>query len=605
MTVSSLMPAATVDIIGWALVRFVWEGLLVGAVSAGVLRALRAHGARQRYAVCCAALGVCLAIPLLQVATALREPERHVDPGIGAAGLPWSVALAAALPLVVTAWSLGAALMAARLVAGFAWVGRLRARAGSVPAHWQITLDALAARVGAPVGVLVQGVERLASPVTVGWWRPVVLVPAALFTQMPAPLLEALLAHELAHIARRDYLVNLLQSVIETLLFFHPVVWWLSARLRAERELVADELAGRAIDDPRRLATALHALTATPPTPAHAAWALPARGGSLLRRIEALVSPRPSAASWKPALVVTLLAATSLCAQWPSLAAGSEAAAARRAAATMTAPTSIVALRDTAHLLAGAAPPLPDGVGARHVLVLDEATGRVLMARDADALVPIASLTKLMTAMVVLDAHLAPAERLRIEPADVDPGLHGRSQLAVGAHMTRGTALVMALLTSDNGAAAALSRTYPGGPLAFVQALQAKIRSLGLQRTTLAEPTGLSSGNASTATEMARIVAASARYPEIASITGERAAEVLVDGRPRQLRNHNPLVGAAGWDIRLSKTGFTRAAGDCLTMRLRAAGKDVTLVLLDAPDEGHRLRDVLAIQHALAHPPAA
>lgn len=601
----SFLPAAAVDAIGWALVRFVWEGFLVGAVAAVVLRRLRRHGARQRYAACCAALGLCVAVPLVQVATALLQPGRPVNAGIDSAALPWSVALAAALPLVVTAWSLGAALMAARLVAGFVWVERLRARACTVPAHWQATLDGLAARVGAPVGVLLQGVERLASPITVGWWRPVVLVPAALLTQMPAPLLEALLAHELAHIARRDYLVNLLQSVIETLLFFHPVVWWLSARLRAERELVADELAGGAIDDPRRLATALHALTSTPPTPARAAWAVPARGGSLLRRIEALVSPRPSAASWKPALVVTLLAATSLAAQWPWLSPKNDADPGRHAAARTSAPTPVDAIRDTARLLGAAALPLPDGVGARHALVLDEATGRVLMARDAEALVPIASLTKLMTAMVVLDAHLAPAERLRIEPADVDPRLHGRSQLAVGAQMTRGTALVMALLASDNGAAAALSRTYPGGPLAFVQALQAKIRSLGLQRTTLAEPTGLSSGNASTATEMARIVASSARYPEIASITGERAAEVLVDGHPRHLRNHNPLVGAAGWDIRLSKTGFTRAAGDCLTMSLRAAGKDVTLVLLDSPDDGHRLRDVLAIQHALAHPPAA
>jgi D-alanyl-D-alanine endopeptidase (penicillin-binding protein 7) len=601
----SFLPAAAVDAIGWALVRFVWEGFLVGAVAAGVLRTLRHHGPGQRYAACCAALGLCVALPLVQVATALLQPERPVDAGIDSAALRWSVALAAALPLVVTAWSLGAALMAARLVAGFVWVERLRARAGAVPAHWQATLDALAARVGAPVGVLLQGVERLASPVTVGWWRPVVLVPVALLTQMPAPLLEALLAHELAHIARRDYLVNLLQSVIETLLFFHPVVWWLSARLRAERELVADELAGRAIDDPRRLATALHALASAPPGPTRAAWAVPARGGSLLRRIEALVSPRPSAAGWKPALVVTLLAATSLAAQWPSSSAGQDADPSRHAAATTTVPTSIGAIRDTARLLAGAALPLPDGVGARHALVLDEATGRVLMTRDADALVPIASLTKLMTAMVVLDAHLAPAERLRIEPADVDPRLHGRSRLAVGAQMTRGTALVMALLASDNGAAAALSRTYPGGPAAFVQALQGKIRSLGLQRTTLAEPTGLSSGNASTATEMARIVAASARYPEIASITGERAAEVFVDGRPRHLRNHNPLVGAAGWDIHVSKTGFTRAAGDCLTMSLRAGGKDLTLVLLDAPDDGRRLRDVLTIQQALARQPAA
>ena len=599
----SFLPAAVVDAIGWALLRFVWEGVLIGAIAAVLLRTLRRHEARQRYAVCCVALGLCAVVPLAQVVAALLQPDVSVDAdanaGVAAVALPWPFALATNLPLVVTAWSLGAALMAARLVAGLLWVDRLRGRAGGVPAHWQSTLDTLAARVGAPLGVLLQSVERLAAPIAVGWWRPVVLVPAALLTQMPVPLLEALLAHELAHIARRDYLVNLLQSCVETLLFFHPVVWWLSARQRAERELVADDLAGHAIGDPRRLAAALHALTSAASMPSRATWVVSSRGGSLLRRIEALVSPQPSAASWKPALVVTLLAATSLLAQWPRTAADRTAHA--QADVASSEPTS---LADNARLLARATFELPRGVNARHALVVDDATGQVLMTRDADAVVPIASLTKLMTAMVVLDARVAPTDDLRIEPADVDERLHSGSQLAVGARMTRGDSLVMALLASDNRAAAALARTYPGGPAAFDRALQAKIRSLGLQRTTLAEPTGLSSGNASTATEIARIVAASAHYPEIAAITGARAAEVVVDDRPRHLRNHNPFVGAAGWDIRVSKTGHTRAAGDCLTMSLHAGGKDVTLVLLDMPDDDTRLHDALAIAQALAHPPA-
>lgn len=604
MTAAPFLPAAAVDAVGWALVRFVWEGFLIGACTAGALRALRRHGPRDRYVACCAALGLCVALPVMQVATAMLEPERPFVSGMDSAVLPGSVSLTA-LPLVVTAWSVGAALMAARLVAGLVWVERMRAHANRVCAHWQTTLDVLAARVGAPVGVLLKGVDLLASPVTVGWWRPVVLVPTALLAQMPVPLLEALLAHELAHITRRDYLVNLAQSVIETLLFFHPVVWWLSARLRAERELIADELASRAIDDPRRLAAALHALASMPPAPTRIAGVVPARGGSLLRRVEALVSPQPSAASWKPALVVALLAMAALATQWRTLPSEDDAVRVRRADAMTGAPNALGAMRDTAHLLRDAALPLPEDLGARHALVLEQATGRVLMSRDADTVVPIASLTKLMTAMVVLDAHLAPTEQLSIEPTDVDKGQSGRSQLAVGARLTRGSALVMALLASDNGAAAALARTYPGGPAKFVQALQGKIRSLGLQRTTLAEPTGLSSGNTSTAMEMARIVAASARYPEIASITGERSAEVFVDGRRRHLRNHNPLVGAAGWDIHLSKTGFTRAAGDCLTMSLRAGGKEVTLVLLDAPDERRRQQDVLAIQQALARPSMA
>ena len=592
----SVIPAALIDALGWALLRFVWEGVAIGALMAALLWMSRRHDARQRYAICCAGMGLCAALPTWQVAAALSSSEASAGTGIVALSR-WQFELALRLPLIVTAWSLGAALMIARLVAGMAWIGRLRARASAAPAHWQAALAALAARVGAPSGIALRSVEQLAAPVTVGWWRPVVLVPAALLAQMPVPLLEALLAHELAHVARRDYLVNLLQAWVEALLFFHPVVWWLSARLRAERELVADDLAAGAIGDRRRLATALEALALATSATARAQLAIPARGGSLLRRIEALVVPRPRGASWKPALVATLLAAASLVGDWPRMTAAAGPIDGVRSHGGNSIAANAQAAVDV--LL-----PFPASVNARHALVLDEATGQVLMARDADSVVPIASLTKLMTAMVILDARLAPAETVRIEAADVDQRLHSGSQLAVGARMTRATALVMTLLASDNRAAAALARTYPGGPGAFERALQAKIRALGLLRTTLSEPTGLSSANASTATEIARIVAASARYPAIASITRERDIDVVVDDRQRHLQNHNPLVGAAGWDVRISKTGFTRAAGNCLTMSLRAGGRDITLVLLDMANVDQRLTDARAIQQALTHPQA-
>src|SRR6185437_4390728 len=132
-------------------------------------------------------------------------------------------------------WACGAAVLALRLLLGLAWVRR-RSRPGAyaVDAAWQATLARMAREFGIARQVVLGVVGDLSGPVTAGWWRPVVLVPAALLTGMPPPLLEALLAHELAHIARRDYLVNLVQSCIEALLFFHPVVWWLSARLRAE-----------------------------------------------------------------------------------------------------------------------------------------------------------------------------------------------------------------------------------------------------------------------------------------------------------------------------------------------------------------------------------
>jgi len=587
MTMTFALPPTLTAAIGWALLSTLWQGLAIGLLAALSLRMARPHSARWRYAICCASLLACAALPLWQVLAAMLAPDADWPaPGPAAA---WQLQLASHLQAIVAAWSLGAALMLARLVAGLAWVGRLRAAALPAPPRWQAAVDALALRLGAPRKLVLLSVERLATPLTVGWWRPVVLVPAALLAGMPAPLLEALLAHEIAHVARRDYLVNLIQACIEALLFFHPVVWWLSARLRAERELVADELAATVIGDPRRLARALQSLDSTSFAAAGAPLVVSARGGSLLRRVEALVAQPPRAASWKPALAVTLLSGAALLAQWPQGPAATDEVA--RWPSTGSAATGVSTL----------VLPVPAEVSARHALVLDEATGQVLMARDADSVVPIASLTKLMTAMVVLDAHLAPAETLRIEAADARQGSSG---LAVGARMTRANALVLALLASDNGAAAALARTYPGGPSAFKRALQAKIRALGLQRTTLSEPTGVSSANASTATEMARIVAASAHYPDIAAITRERGADVVVDGRTRHLNNHNPLVGSAGWDIRLSKTGFTRAAGNCLTMSLRTGGRDVTLVLLDTADVERRLRDARAIQQVLARPRA-
>ncbi|WP_308410644.1 serine hydrolase [Janthinobacterium sp. AD80] len=239
-------------------------------------------------------------------------------------------------------------------------------------------------------------------------------------------------------------------------------------------------------------------------------------------------------------------------------------------------------------------------VSAKHMLVFDDSTGQVLMAKDADAVVPIASITKLMTAMVVLDAGLDPQEQLRIVRADGASSMQRDSLLADGAAVSRGALLQLALLPSENRAAAALARTYPGGHDAFVQALQAKIHSLGLTRTHLREPVGSSPGNTSTATEVAKIVAAAARYPDIARITSHPQASVAVNGKTRTLRNTNPLVGGKGWDIVLSKTGSSHEAGSCLSMRMRSGGKNVTVVLLDADGAQRRSLDAGNIRDTLA-----
>lgn len=246
------------------------------------------------------------------------------------------------------------------------------------------------------------------------------------------------------------------------------------------------------------------------------------------------------------------------------------------------------------------APAFKLAVNAKHALVLEDGSGRVLMAKDADQVVPIASLTKLVTAMVVLDAKLDMNEKIRIAPEDVDKLKHSASRVRVGTEMSRMAALKMALMASENRAASALGRTYPGGLPAFALAAQAKVRSLGLRRTTIVEPTGLSPANISTAIEVAKLSQAAARYPEIARITSDKKTTVPLNGKPRAVSNTNRLVGAKGWDIRLSKTGYTEEAGRCLTMRMISAGKLVTVVLLDADGSGQRLRDAARIRQTLA-----
>jgi D-alanyl-D-alanine endopeptidase (penicillin-binding protein 7) len=564
---------------GWALLNFIWQGAVVGAAAALLLAVLRGASARWRYAVCAAGLGLCLALPLVQCLDVAPTDVEFTGE------LP---ALAEQMPALVCAWALGAGLMLGRVALGLAWVRRARRRSTPAPAEWQSRLEALARRLGLRRAVALRLLSELAGPITVGALKPCVLLPAALLSRLPVDLLEALLAHELAHVRRWDYLANLLQSAVEALLFFHPVVWWLSARMRAERELVADEISATALGDSRRLALALHALSELQPR-ATPAVALAAGGGDLLRRIERLLAPRPQATGWKLALPALLIAATSFVVQAKGR---DKPDAPEPAAATAAAPAAPAEIPPAQQLR------LP--VNAKHVVVIDDATGQVLMARNADAVVPIASLTKLLTAMVVLDAKLDPAEKLRITSDDVDTLKHSRSRVRVGTQMSRQAALEMALMESENRAAAALARTFPGGEAGFVKAVNAKIRALGLSRTSIAEPTGLSPSNTSTATEMAAITAAAARYREIERITSVKKAKVPVDGRQREIRNTNRLVGAKGWNIRVSKTGYTEEAGRCLAMRIMNGKRPVTVVLLDADGSANRLRDASLIRKSLA-----
>ena len=229
-------------------------------------------------------------------------------------------------------------------------------------------------------------------------------------------------------------------------------------------------------------------------------------------------------------------------------------------------------------------------------LVIDQSNGQALVEKQPDAVVPIASISKLMTAMVVLDAKLDLQEVISIGDEDVD-GLKGtRSRLPVGTTMTRETAMLLALMSSENRAAHALGRHYPGGMPAFVQAMNRKAQSLGMFHSRFEEPTGLSSNNVSTAHDLARMVAAAARYPEIRQYSTTAEARLELNGRIRDFGNTNALVRSDNWEIGVSKTGYISEAGRCLVMQARVADKPVVIVLLDSVGKMTRVGDAQRIK---------
>ena len=229
-------------------------------------------------------------------------------------------------------------------------------------------------------------------------------------------------------------------------------------------------------------------------------------------------------------------------------------------------------------------------------LVIDQNTGQALLEKQPDTVVPIASISKLMTAMVVLDAKLDMQEVIGIGDEEID-GLKGtRSRLPVGTTMTRETAMLLALMSSENRAAHALGRHYPGGLPAFVIAMNKKARSLGMLHSSFEEPTGLSSNNVSTAHDLARMVAAAARYPEIRGFSTTSEAKVELNGRISEFHNTNALVRSDTWEIGVSKTGYISEAGRCLVMQARVADKPVVIVLLDSVGKMTRVGDANRIK---------
>ncbi|MDQ1522630.1 MAG: hypothetical protein QOE47_554 [Pyrinomonadaceae bacterium] len=365
----ALMSHPVMRTLGWTLLHFVWQGALVALAYAGVALSLRRASANLRYTVACACMLLMLALPVatflrldanataaaavaaferraLETATAdapdgagATAAKSHAAParlyanllfvpdeeGASAPLQRWAEnVFSSALPWLVLVWLAGALVLALRLVGGWVLTERLkREPATPLARDWRETLARLARqlRVSRPVRLCESALVEV--PTVIGWLRPVILVPASALTGLSAPQLEAILAHELAHIRRHDYLVNLLQSVAETVLFYHPAVWWLSGRVRVEREHACDDLAVRATGDVlvyARALTTLETLRGQQQAGVRPVLAVAANGGVLMQRIQRLIKVQPATAGRSPllagaAVVLVALASVIACAQ--------------------------------------------------------------------------------------------------------------------------------------------------------------------------------------------------------------------------------------------------------------------------------------------------
>lgn len=307
--------AFIIDSIGWTLLHFVWQGAVIGCMTALMLTAMRNASPVLRYRVACLGLMACVLWPAAELALRLQgegmmtAQMRYADALVsgragGSAGL--AAFLQAQMGWLVGLWAACAAALTLRMTLGLLWVERAARLQGRDPAL-QAAVTRLATVFGVAREVRLRLVDNLASPQTAGWWRPVILVPTSLATGMPPDLLEALLAHEMAHIKRLDYLVNLVQHVVEIVFFYHPAVWWISGCIRSEREQIADDLAARHTGSPRTLARALSELERFQFSGHH--LAVGADGGDLLTRVRRLIKPAPTALGWSAAFPALGLAA--------------------------------------------------------------------------------------------------------------------------------------------------------------------------------------------------------------------------------------------------------------------------------------------------------
>jgi len=238
-------------------------------------------------------------------------------------------------------------------------------------------------------------------------------------------------------------------------------------------------------------------------------------------------------------------------------------------------------------------------------LVIDQDTREVLFSKNDDAVLPIASLTKLMTGVIISDAKLPLDEMITVTQDDVDTEKGSRSRLKVGTTLTRGELLHLALMSSENRAAHALGRTYPGGLKTFVSLMNSKAQMLGMSDTRYVEPTGLSSGNQSSAQDLATLVNAAYGDPMLRELTTSTGFQVEVGHRTLQFNNTNRLVKNPDWNIGLQKTGFINEAGHTLVMQTKIAGRKLIMVFLDSAGKFSRLADAERVRRWVESNPLA
>jgi serine-type D-Ala-D-Ala endopeptidase (penicillin-binding protein 7) len=235
-------------------------------------------------------------------------------------------------------------------------------------------------------------------------------------------------------------------------------------------------------------------------------------------------------------------------------------------------------------------------ISSRSAIAIDMTSGRTLYQKHADERRPIASLTKLMTAMIVIDSKRSLIKPARITDADVDRLKWSRSRLPVGSLLLRRTMLHIALMSSENRAAFALSRDYPGGRPGFVRAMNRTAKRLHMKHTHFVDPTGLSPHNVSTARDLTRLARAAYRYPKIREYATSHEKLVLGGDGPLMYHNTDPLVYSSSWQVALQKTGFTNEAGHCLIIVTMIRGRPTLFVFLGAPNDHAHVQDAVNLR---------